>query len=276
MHKSCGPELQYQELFHTVGSAQTIINITDKKTSLSSVGSDSLQTCIQVGSLEISLMNPCIGTIFDAPFYRKRLMMGLGIPFIGVVIHDGWPDQGPSSFGHDGQVQSRKVGSTTGLDIVEIEKHRQETSTLLSIDLMANKVMMRLVELTDFIAQHLQIFGILFWCVGQIGNAIDHGFCVRIFVTIVLAPSIGGGSPTVDFRIVGPIKLEFPHVGTAFVSLLGTQFDQTFGFFLRKKVIQDHDPWSNLVFGRFLGVVVGIFRSRQDRVGVLESLDEFR
>mmetsp|Transcript_32170 Transcript_32170/g.75127 ORF Transcript_32170/g.75127 Transcript_32170/m.75127 type:complete len:489 (-) Transcript_32170:243-1709(-) len=202
-----------------------------------------LMTSLGPNFLEISLMNPSIGTVLDAGFHWESFVKGLGFPLVGITVQHGWPDQCPTALGVNHRfVQARKVRASTRLDIIEIQKHGQDSDSWESIQVVLNVVMMLLIALPFLIIQQLQMFVISTRNLNDLFHSFVNGLRHIVLPAILDAPSIGGGSALIHLAVVGSVKFLGPHILTALVSLLTTEFNHDVAFFFGNEIVQRHHP----------------------------------
>ena len=84
-------------------------------------------------------VNPAIGGKLDSLFDIHGLMRRSLVDRHGVRVENGRPKQGATLFGHDGNVQLRKIGPTPCCHITEIQKESQDAGPTISISLMGNE-----------------------------------------------------------------------------------------------------------------------------------------
>jgi hypothetical protein len=75
-------------------------------------------------------------SVLDSRFHRQGLVSGSLIFVIRRVIQNTWPKQCPASLWHDSDIQLVKIRPTTRLHIVEVQVHREKSSTRLTPDMM--------------------------------------------------------------------------------------------------------------------------------------------
>ena len=150
-----------------------------------------LLTPILIRTFEVALMDPSIGTILDTFDDRQGLMIHAVVHHIWVFIQDGRPDKGPSLLRLDGQwAKFWKLCAATLFYIVEVHIERHDSYPGLTIELMADQIVMRLIVLTLFIPKKLQILRVLLRNVRHVCNAMNHLLGNSVIVARVLTPGV--------------------------------------------------------------------------------------
>jgi hypothetical protein len=81
-------------------------------------------------NFEISLMDPCVGSIFNTSFDRQSFVMRSNIPDIGIGIQNTGPNQRSSLFRLHCNIQICKARTTSFFCLVQIQEYCQNTNTL--------------------------------------------------------------------------------------------------------------------------------------------------
>jgi hypothetical protein len=190
-------------------------------------------------------------------------------------------------------MQPRKVGFATQRDIVEIEKHGQESYTGLALDFKINVIMVtfcedgidstvmrqarhdvnkplsnsrtleRTIKLSRLVLEQLKGLVIVLGNFGEIFNALINGNAGRILTALFgAAPRIGRRATLGNDAFKRSVHFDFAHIGTALIAHGRAQGNERGGLVGRYKIVNHDDPWIVVFGGRIGGSVGG---SRQYR-----------
>mmetsp|Transcript_60550 Transcript_60550/g.179468 ORF Transcript_60550/g.179468 Transcript_60550/m.179468 type:complete len:328 (+) Transcript_60550:601-1584(+) len=138
---------------------------------------------------------------------------------------------------------------------------------------MLNEIMMRNVSLPLAVLEKLEILGILLGDARQIFDPLDDLLRNRIFVALVLTPSVRRRPARRFVLVVRPVEFTPPDVRGTFVSLDISQVDQAFGLLLRGEFVELYHPRADLVSSAIRVSALGMTGTGQNRGLVL---GEFR